>query len=86
MTLTLGDIEGDATDAGGKGLVLETVGVAETPLGTLVGFGAEGGGALAGHGLVDDEADALGETIGTLLGEQLHDGVQEVRVFRVGHG
>ena len=36
--------------------------------------------------LTDEEADALGETIGTLFGEQLHDGGQEIRVFWVGHG
>jgi hypothetical protein len=78
-------IEGDAPDAGGKGLVFETAGVTQTGLGTLVGFSAQGAGAFAKHGLIDEEANALGEAIGTLFGEQLHDVVQEVRVFRMGH-
>ncbi len=80
-TADLRDLKGDASHAGGEGLVLVAVGVAEAGLGTLVGFGSQGGGAFANHGFVDEEADALGEALGTLFGEQLHDGVQEVRVF-----
>ena len=86
-TADLWDIEGDATQASGEGLVLVAVGVAEAALGALVGFRAQGGGAFANHGLIDEEADALGDSaVGTLFGEQLHDGGQQVRVFWVGHG
>ena len=85
-TADLWDIEGDATHAGGEGLVLVAVGVAESALGALVGFRAQGGGAPANHGLLDEEADAIGEAVGTLFGERLHDGGQEVRVLWVDHG
>ena len=84
-TADLWDIKGDAPQARGEGFVLVAVGVAEAGLRTLVGFGSQGGGALTDHGFVDEEADALSEAIGTLFGEQLHDGGQEVRVFWVGH-
>ena len=60
--------------------------MAQAALGALVGFCAQGSGAFANHGLIDEEADAFGEAIGTLFGEQLHYGGQEVRVFWVGHG
>ncbi len=82
----LGDVEVDGADAGGEGLVLEAVGIAKARVGTLVGFGAKGGGTLAQHRLVDEEADALGKSTGTLFGEQLHNGGEQVRVLRVGHG
>jgi hypothetical protein len=89
-TADLWDIEGDSTQAGGEGLVFVAVGVAEAALGSLVGFRAQGGGALANHGRIDKEADAfgeaVGEAVGTLFGEQLHDGGQEVRVLWVDHG
>jgi hypothetical protein len=85
-TADLWDIEGDTTQAGGEGLVLVAVGVAEAAPGALVGFRAQGGGAFANHGLIDEDADAFGEAVGTLFGEQLHDGGQEVRVFWVVHG
>ena len=64
-TADLRDIQGDAPHASGEGLVLVAVGVAEAGLRTLVGFGSQGGRALANHGLVDEEADAFGEAIGT---------------------
>jgi len=74
-------LEGDATDAGGEGLVLEAIGVAEALLAALVGFCVEGAGAFAEHGLVDEDANDLGEAAGTLFGEELQDGVQEVLIF-----
>ena len=52
-TADLGDIKGDATHAGGEGLVLVSVGVAETGLGALVGLSAQGAGTFPDHGLVD---------------------------------
>ena len=60
--------------------------MAETGLGALVGLSAQGARTFPDHGLVDQEADALGEAFGTLFGEELHDGVQEFKLFRVGHG
>ena len=60
--------------------------MAETGLGALVGLSAQGAGAFPDHGLVDQEADPFGEAFGTLSGEELHDGVQESELFRVGHG
>ena len=59
--------------------------MAEPGVGTLIRLGAQDHGAFAAHGLIDQQPDALGETFGALLGEELHDGVEEVRIFRVGH-
>lgn len=42
-------------------------------------LGLETLSALVVHGLVDQQADAFGETVVTLLGEELHYAVQEFR-------
>jgi len=66
---------------GGEGLVLEAIGVAEALLAAQVGFCVEGAGAFAEHGLIHEDANALGEAAGALFGEELQDGEQEVMVF-----
>ena len=47
--------------------------------GALIGLGLEHSGAFAAHGFIDEEADALAEALVALLGEELQDGVQEIR-------
>jgi hypothetical protein len=81
----LGHPEGDVAHAGGEGLGLETIGQALAAIGALVGLGLQDGGALAAHGFIDEQADAFGEALMALFGEELQDGVQEFRVGGVGH-
>ena len=84
-TADLGDVEGDGAEATVEGFVLEAVGVALAGVGALVGLGLEDLTALAAHGLVDEEADAFGESVGALLRDKLQDVVQENRLGVVGH-
>ena len=42
--------------------------------------------ALDAHGFVDEQAQALGEGLVALLGQELQDVVQEIRIGVVGHG
>ena len=42
--------------------------------------------AFDAHGFVDEEAQAFGEAVMALLGEELKDVVQEFRIGVVGHG
>ena len=41
--------------------------------------------AFEAHRFVDEQADAFGEAGGALLGEELQDVVQELRISGVGH-
>ena len=41
--------------------------------------------AFDAHGFVDEQAEAFGEAVVALLGEELKDVVQEFRVGVVGH-
>jgi hypothetical protein len=81
----LGDIELEVADASGEGFVFKTVGVAGAEDGALVGMSLEGVRTLLKHGLVDEEAEAFGETLSALFGDELQDGVQEIRIGLVGH-
>ena len=81
----LGDLEGEGTQAGGEGFGFEAIGVAGAGGGALVGLGLESGGALVTHGFIDEEAQAFGEALVALVGQELQDGVQEFRLFLVGH-
>jgi len=81
----LGDVEGNAAQAGGEGFILEAIGVTFAGVGALVGLGLEGVGAFEAHGLVDQEADAFGQAVGALFGDELQDVVHEFRIRWVGH-
>jgi len=41
--------------------------------------------AFDAHGFVDEDAQAFGEAVVTLVGQELHDVVQEFRIGVVGH-
>ena len=84
----LRDLELDGADAGVEGFGFEPIGMALAGFGAFVGPGLEGLGAFLAHRFVDQEADAFGEAIaGTLLSEELQNGVQEFRIRLVGrHG
>ncbi len=81
----LGDAKGDGADAAGEGLGFVTVGVTLAGVGALVRPGLEGLLALDAHGFVDEQAQALGKGIVALLGQELQDVVQEIRIGVVGH-
>ena len=57
-------------------------------LGAFVGPGLEGLRTFLAHGLVNQETDAFGQAAaGALLGQELHNRVQEFRIGAVGrHG
>ena len=84
----LRDAELNGTDAGGEGLRFEAVGVALAGFGAFVGLGLQGLRAFLAHGFVDQEADAFGQAAGgTLVGQELQNGVQEFRISSAGrHG
>ena len=71
----LGDAELDGADTGGEGFGFEPVGAAQAAVAALVGKGMEDGAALLNHGLIDEEAQALGKAGRALGGEQLQNGV-----------
>jgi len=77
--------EGDGADAAGEGLGFVAVGVTLAGVGAFVGLGLEDLMAFDAHRFVDEQADALGEAGVTLLGQELQDVVQEIRLGRVGH-
>ena len=81
----LGNAEFDLTDAGSEGLGLEPIGVSEAFLGALVRLCLKDGRALLAHGFVEKEAETFGEAGGAVSGEKLQNGVEKVRVVRVGH-
>jgi hypothetical protein len=81
----LGDVEGDGAEAGEEGFVFEAVGVAFAGVGAFVRLGLEGVGTLDAHGLVDEQAEALGQAIRAVFGDELQDGIQEIRLGAVGH-
>lgn len=81
----LRDLKGNGAKAGGESLGFETISLALTGVGALVGLSLEHGRALATHGLVDEEADAFGKTLVALFSEELQNGIQEFRVGLVGH-
>lgn len=77
--------EGDGTDAAGEGLGFVAVGVTLASVGAFVGLGLENLMAFDAHGFVDEQADAFGEAGVALLGQELQDVVQEIRLGVVGH-
>lgn len=81
----LGDAERDGADAGGQGLGFKTVGAAQAGLTALVGPGLEDGGTFLDHGLVDQQAQALGKARGTFGGQKLQNSGQKIRINLVGH-
>ena len=81
----LGDTELDGADTGGEGFWFEPVGAAQAAIAPLVGTGLKDGAALLKHGLIDEEAQALGKAGRALGGQQLQNGVQKIRINVVGH-
>ena len=77
--------EGDGADAAGEGLGFGAVGVALAGVGAFVGLGLKDCMAFDAHGFVDEEAEAFGEAVVALLGEELQDVVPEFRIGVVGH-
>ena len=77
--------EGDGADTAGEGFGFVAVGLALAGGGALVGLGLEDLMAFDAHGFVDEEAQAFGEAVVTLLSQQLKDVVQEFRIGVVGH-
>jgi hypothetical protein len=75
----LGNLKSDGSQRAGHRLGLVAIGLAQTGGGAFVRLGLQRARALLAHGLVDQEADAFGETAGALLGEELQNGVQEFR-------
>jgi hypothetical protein len=57
----LGNAELDGTDTGGEGFGFEPVGAAQAAIAPFVGTGLEDGAALLHHGLINEEAQALGK-------------------------
>jgi len=72
----LWNVKGDGAEAGGEGFVLKAIGVTGASERAFVGFGLEGLGTFDVHGLIDEQADAFGEAIGALFGDQLQNVVQ----------
>ena len=54
-------------------------------VGAFIGPGLKGLGAFLAHGFINEQADAFGETAGTIFSEQLQNGVQKFRIALVGH-
>ena len=69
--------------AAGHGLGLESVGVAASRLGALVGSSAEDGGALELHGFVEEGFQRLGHAVKSVLGRQ---GGQHRRARQIDRG
>jgi hypothetical protein len=81
----LRDGKGDVAQAGLEGLGFEAVGVAQASVGALERPGPEHVGTLGLHGLVDEDAKALGEAVGTFFIEELQHGLEELRMIEAGH-
>ena len=60
------------------------IGVAGAGRGALERLGLERGGAFRAHGLVDEDAEACGKGLGALVGKQLKDGFEELRMIVAG--
>ena len=71
LAADLRDGESDVAEAGLESLGFEAVGVAEACVGALERAGLEHVGALGLHGLVDEDAKALGEAVRTFVIEEL---------------
>ena len=81
----LGNAELDGADTGGEGFGFEPVGAAQAAIAPFVGTGLEDCTALLHHGLINEEAQALGKAGRALRGQQLQNGVQKIRINVVGH-
>ena len=81
----LRNTEQKGANAGGEGFGFESIGTPQAILATLVGAGLQDGGAFLNHGLVDEQAQALGKAGGTFGGEELQNGCQKLRIKLVGH-
>lgn len=81
----LRDIKLAGAETGGEGFRFEAVGASESAFAVLVGAGLEKGGAFLDHGLVDEEAQALGKAGGTFGGEELQNVVQEIKIELVSY-
>ena len=81
----LRDAEGDGADAAGEGLGFVAVGVALAGVGAFVGLGLEDLMTFDAHRFVDEDAEAFGEAGVALVGQELQDVVQEIRIGVVGH-
>ena len=75
----------ERADTGGKGFGLESIGSPQAIIATLIRPGLKNGGAFLDHGLVDEQAQALGKAGGAFGGEELQNGVQKIRINLVGH-
>ena len=58
--------------------------MAQSSVGAFERPGLEDVGTLGLHGFVDEEAQALGEAIGTFVIEELQHGLEELRMMEVG--
>ena len=81
----LRNTEQEGADTGGEGFGFESIGTPQAILATLVGAGLQNGGAFLDHGLVDEQAQALGKAGGTFGGEELQNGCQKLSINLVGH-
>ena len=81
----LRNTEQEGANTGGEGFGFESIGTPQAILATLVGAGLQDGGAFLDHGLVDEQAQALGKAGGTFGGEELQNGCQKLRINLVGH-
>jgi len=81
----LGDGEGDGIQPSGDGFWFEALGMGQAGVDALIRLGLNNLTALLAHGLVDQETDAFGQAIGSLLSDELQNSVQEIRIGLVGH-
>lgn len=81
----LRNTEQEGADTGGEGFGFESIGTPQAILATLVGAGLQNGRAFLDHGLVDEQAQALGKAGRTFGGEELQNGCQKLRINLVGH-
>jgi len=81
----LRDTELDGAETGGEGFWFEPVGTPEALATSLIRASLERGGTFLDHGLIDEDAEALGKAGGAFGGQELQNGVQEIRIKMVGH-
>ena len=72
--------ESDGPHAAGEGLGFVAVGVALAGGGAFVGLGLEDLMAFDAHRFVDEDAEAFGEAVVALLGQELQDVIQKFRI------
>ena len=85
LTADLRDGKSDVAEAGLESLGFEAVGVAQASVCALERQGLEHMGTLGLHGLIDEDAQALGEAVGTFFIEELPHRLEELRMMEAGH-